>query len=158
MQPKAIMQMKPKAIASIAGPIANAGDPGYTAAKAGLVGLTRALAAELGRHRITVNASLDRLRRNKSRATVPYPDLDDSPLADPVDFTANVDLSLSIGSALCELPPAQRDVIVAVDVEGLSYQEAARRLGISQGTVKSRTSRARAKLAVLLGHLHDDDP
>ena len=109
-------------------------------------------------HRITVNASLDRLRRNKSRATVPYPDLDDSPLADPVDFTANVDLSLSIGSALCELPPAQRDVIVAVDVEGLSYQEAARRLGISQGTVKSRTSRARAKLAVLLGHLHDDDP
>jgi gluconate 5-dehydrogenase len=43
-------------IASIAGPIANAGDPGYTAAKAGLVGLTRALAAELGRYRITVNA------------------------------------------------------------------------------------------------------
>jgi gluconate 5-dehydrogenase len=43
-------------IASIAGPIARGGDAAYTASKAGLVGLTRALAAELGPHGITVNA------------------------------------------------------------------------------------------------------
>ena len=43
-------------IASIAGPIARGGDAAYTASKAGLIGLTRALAAELGRHAITVNA------------------------------------------------------------------------------------------------------
>ena len=43
-------------IASIAGPIARGGDSAYTASKAGLVGLTRALAAELGPHGITVNA------------------------------------------------------------------------------------------------------
>lgn len=43
-------------VASIAGPIARAGDAAYTASKAGLVGLTRALAAELGPHGITVNA------------------------------------------------------------------------------------------------------
>jgi len=43
-------------VASIAGPIARDGDAAYTAAKAGLIGLTRALAAELGPHRITVNA------------------------------------------------------------------------------------------------------
>jgi gluconate 5-dehydrogenase len=43
-------------IASIAGPIARSGDAAYTASKAGLVGLTRALAAELGPHGITVNA------------------------------------------------------------------------------------------------------
>ena len=43
-------------ITSIAGPIANAGDAAYTAAKGGLAALTRALAAELGRHGITVNA------------------------------------------------------------------------------------------------------
>jgi len=43
-------------IASIAGPIARGGDAAYTAAKAGLIGLTRALAAELGPHAITVNA------------------------------------------------------------------------------------------------------
>lgn len=43
-------------ITSIAGPIAAAGDAGYVAAKGGLEALTRALAAELGPHAITVNA------------------------------------------------------------------------------------------------------
>jgi gluconate 5-dehydrogenase len=43
-------------ITSIAGPLADAGDTPYTAAKGGLDALTRALAAELGAHRITVNA------------------------------------------------------------------------------------------------------
>lgn len=43
-------------ITSIAGPIARAGDAGYTAAKGGLAALTRALAAELGPKGITVNA------------------------------------------------------------------------------------------------------
>ena len=43
-------------IASIAGLIAQSGDAAYTSAKAGLAGLTRALAAELGPHGINVNA------------------------------------------------------------------------------------------------------
>lgn len=43
-------------ITSIAGPIANAGDAVYTAAKGGLEALTRALSAELGSSNITVNA------------------------------------------------------------------------------------------------------
>lgn len=43
-------------ITSIAGPLARAGDPVYTAAKGGLDALTRALAADLGAKGITVNA------------------------------------------------------------------------------------------------------
>lgn len=43
-------------VTSIAGPIAGAGDAVYTAAKGGLEALTRALAAELGPHGVTVNA------------------------------------------------------------------------------------------------------
>ena len=43
-------------VTSIAGPIARAGDAPYTTAKGGLEALTRALAAELGVHGITVNA------------------------------------------------------------------------------------------------------
>ena len=43
-------------VTSIAGLIAQAGDAAYTAAKGGLEALTRALAAELGAHGITVNA------------------------------------------------------------------------------------------------------
>ena len=42
-------------VTSIAGPIANVRDAAYTSAKGGLAALTRALAAELGPHRITVN-------------------------------------------------------------------------------------------------------
>lgn len=42
-------------VTSLAGPLANARDATYTSAKGGLAALTRALAAELGVHRITVN-------------------------------------------------------------------------------------------------------
>lgn len=59
---QAARQMSAKArgrivnITSIAGPISRAGDPAYTMSKAGLEGLTRALAAELGGSGVTVNA------------------------------------------------------------------------------------------------------
>lgn len=43
-------------ITSIAGPLSRAGDAAYTTAKGGLEALTRALAADLGPHAITVNA------------------------------------------------------------------------------------------------------
>lgn len=43
-------------VTSIAGPIARGGDAAYTASKGGLEALTRALAADLGPHGITVNA------------------------------------------------------------------------------------------------------
>lgn len=43
-------------VTSIAGPISRAGDPAYTMSKAGLEGLTRAVAAELGGQGVTVNA------------------------------------------------------------------------------------------------------
>ncbi|MFW8636728.1 SDR family oxidoreductase [Cribrihabitans pelagius] len=58
----AAAQMIPKgrgriiSISSIAGLIAQSGDAAYTTAKAGINGMTRALAAELGPHGITVNA------------------------------------------------------------------------------------------------------
>ncbi len=56
---QAMMQRKSGRIlnvTSIAGPIARSGDAPYTTAKGGLEALTRALAAELGAHGITVNA------------------------------------------------------------------------------------------------------
>lgn len=43
-------------VTSIAGHVARSGDAAYTAAKAGLTGLTRAFAAEFGPHGVTVNA------------------------------------------------------------------------------------------------------
>jgi RNA polymerase sigma-70 factor (ECF subfamily) len=46
-----------------------------------------------------------------------------------------------------ELPTPQREAIVAVDVLGLAYREAARALRIRQGTLMSRLARARERVA-----------
>jgi RNA polymerase sigma-70 factor, ECF subfamily len=49
--------------------------------------------------------------------------------------------------AIASLPADFRDVLVAVDVTGLSYKEAARALRIPEGTVMSRLYRARQQVA-----------
>jgi RNA polymerase sigma-70 factor (ECF subfamily) len=48
---------------------------------------------------------------------------------------------------IAALPDHQRDVLVAVDVCGFSYQEAAASLAVPTGTVMSRLFRARRALA-----------
>ena len=59
----------------------------------------------------------------------------------------------SVASSFC-IP--QREAIVLVDVEGYSVEEAAEMLDCPAGTVKSRCSRGRARLAEALGFLRDD--
>jgi RNA polymerase sigma-70 factor, ECF subfamily len=49
-------------------------------------------------------------------------------------------------AAIAALPADFRDVLVAVDVAGLTYQEAARALRIRTGTVMSRLYRARQQV------------
>ena len=55
-----------------------------------------------------------------------------------------------IYAAIAALPAEQRDAVVAVDVAGLSYAEAARLLEISASTLGTRLYRARARLAAAL--------
>ena len=52
------------------------------------------------------------------------------------------------------LPVEQRAAVVAVDMQGYSVAETARMLGVAEGTVKSRCSRARAKLAEALDYFN----
>ena len=96
-------------------------------------------------YRIVVNACLDRLRRNNSRPTAALPA--DCPVGDP---TPRVDTAIVVERALMRLPVEQRAAVVAVDMQGYSIAETARMLGVPEGTVKSRCSRARAKLAEAL--------
>ncbi|MEE3851871.1 RNA polymerase sigma factor SigM [Gordonia sp. LSe1-13] len=99
-------------------------------------------------HRLVVNAGLDRLRR-RGRVTMPLPSGDMPAPSSGIDHDDRIDIS----SALAALPAHQRAAIVAVDIEGLSVADAADRLGVAPGTIKSRCARGRAALAVTLGHL-----
>jgi RNA polymerase sigma-70 factor (ECF subfamily) len=53
--------------------------------------------------------------------------------------------------ALAELPRPYREAVAAVDVAGLSYAEAARALGVRQGTIMSRVYRGREQVARAVG-------
>jgi RNA polymerase sigma-70 factor, ECF subfamily len=53
--------------------------------------------------------------------------------------------------ALTELPQPYREAVAAVDVAGLSYAEAARALGVRQGTIMSRVYRGREQVAQAVG-------
>jgi RNA polymerase sigma-70 factor, ECF subfamily len=57
------------------------------------------------------------------------------------------DLSPPVARALNTLPKAFRDVVVLVDIEELSYKDAAAHLGVPVGTVMSRLHRGRRALA-----------
>lgn len=105
-------------------------------------------------HRIVVNASLDRHRKRKRRAESPYADEDWS-LPDPVDHLGNQELAWDVERALARLPDDQRAAIILVDVEGWPVAEAAAILQVPPGTVKSRCSRGRSKLAADLSHLRN---
>ena len=52
--------------------------------------------------------------------------------------------------AVCALPPERRAVVALFYYEGLPVDEIAKCLGVPQGTVKSRLSRARAQLKEML--------
>lgn len=110
-------------------------------------------------YRIVVNACVDRVRRQAARPTVRYPDEQSAAwqraIRDPSDMAENRELRIVLEEALATLPLDQRAAVVAVDVEGLSVEEAAQALGVPTGTVKSRCARGRAKLAVLLADLRN---
>jgi len=107
-------------------------------------------------HRVVVNACLDRVRRKAVRPTVPLPASGepDEPAARR-DELAERETALDVEQALAALPAEQRAALVLVDLQGLPVEEAARVLDVPVGTVKSRCSRGRARLAVSLGHLRN---
>jgi RNA polymerase sigma-70 factor (ECF subfamily) len=113
-------------------------------------------------HRVVVNACLDRLRAAKIRRFDALPDdVDDRGTVvataardDRPDEAAEVaERRRRVLDALATLPPEQRAALVLVDMEGYPVAEVAQMLGCAEGTVKSRCSRGRTRLAGLLGDL-----
>ncbi|SDS87934.1 RNA polymerase, sigma subunit, ECF family [Nocardioides scoriae] len=110
-------------------------------------------------HRVVVNACLDRMRRAQVRRADPLPDDVEhrarlSPTGatpeDPAAAAVDHERRDRVLAALSTLPHEQRAALVLVDMEGFPVAEAAEILEVPIGTVKSRCSRGRARLAELL--------
>jgi RNA polymerase sigma-70 factor (ECF subfamily) len=87
-------------------------------------------------------------KRTESRRLRPGPLPDDSDvIADPQAREPHSAVEAAeLYAAVAQLPDDFRDVLVAVDVAGLSYKETARSLRIREGTVMSRLYRARQQV------------
>lgn len=87
-------------------------------------------------------------RRTEQRRPVTTELLDETPLgARASDDPAQASETRRVFAAIAELPDEFRDAVVAVDVAGLSYPEAARALGVPEGTLTSRLFRGRDRVA-----------
>ena len=84
----------------------------------------------------------------KARKIAYEVEVDDS-LAAPMSSVTSTDL-MDLDRALAALSPDQREVVLLVALEDMTYAEVGRALGIPIGTVMSRLSRAREKLRRLM--------
>lgn len=108
--------------------------------------------------RVVVNACYDEMRRKRRQHSVPLEQLNaegdeietsywlEDPQGNPETQFESLELEGAIQACLEQLPTIYRLMLVLVDIEGLSYEEAAAAAGIPVGTVKSRLARARLQM------------
>ena len=105
--------------------------------------------------RIVTNACYDQLRYKGRRPADSLDEMEDNSEYSPrlvngherpEEYTLRRELNDLIEEGIKTLPPDQRVVLVLSDVQGFAYQEIAEITDTSLGTIKSRLSRARAKL------------
>jgi RNA polymerase sigma-70 factor, ECF subfamily len=95
------------------------------------------------------NQNINNIRRDIPGSAVVDMDQMSATLMATTDPTASRKM-FELERALARLPLEQRQLILLVGLEGLSYQDAAEILGIPVGTVRSRLSRGRDVLRKLL--------
>ena len=132
--------------------------------------------------RIATNLGIDAVRKERTSVREDIADADELKVAeggegilstalgnDPQESALRRELLGKITEALAKLPEKHRTILTLREVEGLSYEELAERLGINKGTVMSRLFHARRKMQVLLADyagltpkdsasVEDDDP
>lgn len=70
--------------------------------------------------------------------------------ANPAEHLTRAERIAEVRRAMEDLPPAERDIIMLKDIQGLSYAQIADLLSVEEGTVGSRLSRARKNLEKIL--------
>ena len=105
--------------------------------------------------RISTNAAYDMMRKVRSRPAESLEAWQEAPTGSrsiagsvqtPEGEAIRAELLDQVKNGLLTLPAEQRVVVVLVDVQGFSYEEAAAATNVSLGTVKSRLSRGRGHL------------
>ena len=92
--------------------------------------------------------------RTQSRrpSTAPLPDDDLLPASEPDSISAR-----EVMNAVASAPPLYRDAVIAVDVLGLSYREAARAFRTQEKTIATRVHRGRRHVMAELAESRDAD-
>ncbi len=111
--------------------------------------------------RIAVNLCINHIRKKKRRGEMPLDEQTDPVMPapsgqNPGRDTEQRELGRQIDRAIRQLSPKLRSVIVLRSFEDMPYEEMARVLKISQGTVMSRLHRAREKLKDTLREFMDE--
>jgi RNA polymerase sigma-70 factor (ECF subfamily) len=113
---------------------------------------------------ISRNLCIDHYRSVRKERETMARDVDASELnpvsreQSPHRYVEQQDLRQLIRQALGELPPSLREAVVLRDLKEFSYQEIADKLGLPEGTVKSRINRGRLELARQLRRLQSQGP
>ena len=107
-------------------------------------------------YRIAANCCMDWLRKKKRDRSVSMEPMRDQGF-DPADTSPGTEAQViakderrRLREAIALLPEDQREALVLTQLERVSYEEAARMLDVSEGTVKSRVNRAKARLKEIL--------
>ena len=105
---------------------------------------------------ILKNAFLSQRRKDRHSPT-----LDDATATRVTGIAGTQEASIEVAEVQAQiehLPAAQREAILIVAVEGSSYEDASRRTGVPEGTLKSRVCRARVSLQQRIDGGGRDDP
>ncbi|MBR6442649.1 MAG: RNA polymerase sigma factor [Clostridia bacterium] len=107
-------------------------------------------------YRIAANCCMDWLRKKKRDKSVSVEPLQEQGF-DPADPSPGTEEQVvaedehrRLREAITQLPDEQREALILTQLEKIPYEEAAQMLGVSEGTIKSRVNRAKARLKEIL--------
>jgi len=110
---------------------------------------------------VSRNLCIDHYRSTRREHDLVSHDVDTSTVAQP-STSESAQMALErrdrvslLRAALDKLAPSLRTAVILRDIQELTYQEIAQRLGVPEGTVKSRINRGRTELAKQIARLRE---